>query len=267
MDYLYGPSFFILGLAIGSFLNVCAYRIPKGESIIFPPSHCTECNHQIRAVDNIPVLSFILLGGRCRNCGSKISLRYPLVELITGVLWAASYFHFGLQLELAYALFFVTILVTVSAIDLETRLIPDRLLLPAILISLFYLALYLMKLDTIPIVNDLNKLWSIAGFFAGGGLLFLIALVAQPIFKKDVMGGGDIKLAAFTGLYLGEYVFLALFIGAFLGALTGVILIAANKKGMQDVIPFGPFIAMGSILTVFYGPQLWGSYLSLAGLS
>ncbi|PIZ41783.1 prepilin peptidase, partial [Candidatus Aquicultor secundus] len=119
MDYFYTIAFFIFGAVIGSFVNVCAYRIPKGESIAYPPSHCPSCGEAIRYADNIPVVSYLILGGKCRSCGSRISLKYPIIELLTGALWAITYSRFGLSLELGYGLFFITILIVLSAIDYD----------------------------------------------------------------------------------------------------------------------------------------------------
>jgi leader peptidase (prepilin peptidase)/N-methyltransferase len=189
-----------------------------------------------------------------------------LIESITGLLWVGAYYHFGLTSEFAYSLFFITVLVVLSAIDYETKTIPNKILLPAIAISVLFLPLNLIKLETLPVISGLDVTAAILGFFIGGGFLYLIAILAPLIFKKEAMGGGDIKLAAFMGLYLGGYVLLALFIGFFLGAVIGVVLMARNKQSAQDMIPFGPFLAAGSIITTFFGPQLLSGYLALAGL-
>jgi len=265
MDFIYLVIFFILGTAIGSFLNVCAYRIPKGESIIYPASRCPSCGEDIKPFDNIPIISYVLLGGKCRSCNSVISKKYPVVEFLTGALWALAYYHFGITLNLIVGLFFITILILLSAIDYETKIIPNKVLIPAIAISALLLPLYMLKLETIPVIANSGVQWAIAGFFMGGGFLYLVAVLAPLIFKKEAMGGGDIKLAAFMGLYLGGYVMLALFIGFFLGAIIGIFLITRDKNKAQDMIPFGPFLAAGSIITIFFGPQLWNGYLRLAG--
>ncbi|MDP2210797.1 MAG: prepilin peptidase [Candidatus Aquicultor sp.] len=266
MDLIYGFVFFIFGLIIGSFLNVCAYRIPRSESIAYPPSHCPSCGSDVRAIDNIPVLSYLLLSGRCRSCRERISPKYPVIELLTGLLWVASYYSLGLGMELPYALFFITTLILLSAIDFDTKTIPNKILLPAMALSVLLLLLYFAGLTTPPIVANMDATGAIIGFLAGGGFLYAVAMLAPLIFKKEAMGGGDIKLAAFMGLYLGGYVMLALFIGFFLGAVVGVILISRNKEGGQDMIPFGPFLAAGSIITLFFGPQMWHAYLSFSGL-
>lgn len=266
MDLFYGVLFLIFGLMIGSFLNVCAYRIPRGESIAFPASHCPSCGSDVRAVDNIPLLSYVLLGGRCRSCQERISLKYPVIELITAVLWVVSYYTFGLGTVLLYTLFFITVLILLSAIDFDTKTIPNKILLPAMAVSVLLLLLDFIGLTTPPIIANMNTADAIIGFLAGGGSLYAVAMLAPLIFKKEAMGGGDIKLAAFMGLYLGGYVLLALFIGFFLGAVIGIILISRNKENRQDMIPFGPFLAAGSIITLFFGPQMWHSYLSFSGL-
>ncbi|MBE0447746.1 MAG: prepilin peptidase [Actinobacteria bacterium] len=267
MDYFITVIFFIFGSVLGSFLNVVAYRFPRGESVVFPPSHCPKCGERIKSLDNIPILSYLLLHGRCRGCGGKISLRYPLIELITGLLWAAAYSHFGLTLQLALGLFFITVLIVLSAIDYDTKTIPNKILLPSIAISLLFMLPYLLSIETIPVITGARATEAVIGSLAGGGFLYVVAILAPLIFKKEAMGGGDIKLAAFAGLYLGGYVMLALFIGFFMGAIAGIALIAKDKSRARDMIPFGPFISAGAILTVFFGPQLWSEYLSIAGLS
>jgi prepilin signal peptidase PulO-like enzyme (type II secretory pathway) len=184
---------------------------------------------------------------------------------MTGALWAASYYRFGLTENLAYSLFFVTILVLLSAIDYQTKIIPDRVLLPSMAVSAVLLLLYFIRLDVPPLTNDTGITGAIVGFLGGGGMLLAIAALAPLLFKKEAMGGGDIKLAAFMGLYLGGYVFMAVFLGSLLGAVAGVVLMTTGKVGPKDMIPFGPFLAAGAILTVFFGPQLWAAYLKLAG--
>lgn len=266
MNVLYFTTIFILGAATGSFLNVCAYRLPRGQSVVRPASRCPFCGTEIAARDNIPVLSYLLLRGRCRSCGARISPQYPLLEGITGLLWAVSYYRFGLTENLVYSLFFVTILVLLAAIDFQTKTIPDRVLLPSMAVSAALLLLYFFRLDVPPLTNETGIAGAAIGFLGGGGILFVIAALAPLLFKKEAMGGGDIKLAAFMGLYLGGYVFMAIFLGSFLGALAGAALMARGKVGAKDMIPFGPFLAAGAVLTVFFGPQLWTAYLKLAGL-
>ncbi len=267
MDYFFTAVFFIFGTVIGSFLNVCAYRVPKGESIAYPASHCPSCGEAIHHIDNIPIVSYLILGGKCRSCGSKISLKYPTIELLTGVLWAVTYSRFGFTLELGCGLFFITMLIVLSAIDYDIKIIPNKVLIPAMIISALLLVLYPLNIKTIPLIENLSSGWAIGGFLVGGGLLYLIAVMAHLFFKKDAMGGGDIKLAAFIGLYLGGYVLLALFISFALGAIVGMVMISRDKKSAKEMIPFGPFMAAGSILTIFFGPQLWMGYLNIAGLS
>lgn len=266
MELFYGFLFFIFGLMIGSFLNVCAYRVPRNESIAYPPSHCPSCGSDVRVVDNIPVLSYVLLGGRCRICKERISPKYPVIELITGVLWVASYYRFGLSLEVVYALFFNTVLILLAAIDFDTKIIPNKILLPALGLSMLSLLMHFASLTTLPIIAGFDAMGAITGFLAGGGFLYAVAMLGPLVFKKEAMGGGDVKLAAFMGLYLGGYVMLALFIGFFLGAVVGIVLISRNRQNGQAMIPFGPFLAAGSIITLFFGPQMWYAYLSFSGL-
>jgi leader peptidase (prepilin peptidase)/N-methyltransferase len=255
----------VLGLVIGSFLNVCIYRLPRGESLINPPSHCPSCEERIKFFDNIPVISFILLRGRCRYCGSPISWRYPFVELLTSLLFLAAFSQYGLKLRFLTAIFFLAVLVAVTFIDLDTQMIPNKLMYPVIFTSIVFLLLSLVGLPLLPLLNLASKLASIYGFLLGSGILLIIAVVSSFFLKRETMGGGDIKLAAFMGFYLGEYVILALVFGFFIGAIIGLLLIALGKKKRSELIPFGPYLAIGSLITLFYGPQLWTAYLKLVG--
>ncbi|HEY3373851.1 MAG TPA: prepilin peptidase [Candidatus Aquicultor sp.] len=267
MVYILLILFFMVGSIIGSFLNVCAYRIPRSESIMFPGSHCPACGGAIAPYDNIPIVSYLLLRGTCRHCRGRIGIRYPLVELTTGALWAAVYYRFGLSSQLAGALFFVTVLTVLSAIDYDTKTLPDKLLLPSIGLSALALLLYPIQIDALPLIAGSGVLRAMFGFVAGGGLLLIVALLGMLVFKREAMGGGDIKLAAFMGLYLGGYVVLAIFIGTFLGTLAGTALMARGKAESKSSMPFGPFLAAGAIVTIFIGPQLWLGYLKFAGLA
>ncbi len=226
----------MFGVLIGSFLNVVIYRLPLGESIVFPSSKCTSCNTNLQWYDNIPVLSYIRLKGKCRYCSDKVSIQYPLIEIITGVVFGYLYKRTGLTPELIFQFVLMAILICVVVIDMKHEIIPDQLnVLLLVCGSIFMLTKYGVGLSD-----------GLYGLLIGGGLLFFIAL-AGP------MGGGDIKFMAAMGLWLGLFpTILALLIAFILGGIMGVILIVTKVKERKDHIPFGPFLVMGSIIGHFY---------------
>jgi len=254
MDVIFtGMIIFIIGLVIGSFSNVCIYRIPRNESIVRPGSHCPQCSKPISFYDNIPVISYILLKGKCRYCGQPILLQYPIVELATGLFYLALYLFYGFQPITIVYMILCTLLIIISFIDLKERIIPDVLSLPFIFIG-FILSFFLKTLSPID---------SLLGILAGGGSLLIIAIAGTYLFKKEAMGGGDIKLAAMIGAFLGwQLTLLALFLGFFLGSIIGVIVLIINK-GKSDIIPFGPFIALGAMLSIFWGQAIIYWYLMI----
>jgi len=243
---------FVLGLIIGSFSNVCIYRIPKNESIVFPASHCPNCRATIKAIDNIPILSYLLLKGKCRKCGEKISIRYPVVEFLTGAIYLLIFLIYGRSYQtLIYALL-SSALIIISFIDLDVQIIPDEISLPGIIIG-FALSFI------VPYISYLN---SILGIIAGGGIIFLIALAGLAIFKKEAMGGGDVKLSAMIGAFIGwKYIIVSLFIGFFIGAIAGILLILLKIRSRDDLVPFGPFIVLGSFITLLWGENILSWYL------
>jgi len=243
---------FLLGLIIGSFSNVCIYRIPKNESIIFPASRCPNCHTPIKAIDNIPILSYLLLKGKCRQCGEKISIRYPIVEFLSGVIYLLIFLVYGRSGQsIIYALL-SSALIIISFIDLDKQIIPDEISLPGIIIG-FILSIF------VPYISYFN---SILGIIIGGGIIFLIALAGLAIFKKEAMGGGDVKLAAMIGAFIGwKYIIISLFIGFFIGAIAGILLILSKIKSRDDMVPFGPFIALGSLITILWGENILSWYL------
>lgn len=257
---------FVYGLVIGSFLNVCIYRIPKGVSLLYPPSSCPICGAKVRPADNFPLLSFIRLRGRCRSCGAKISWRYPLVELLTGCAFLAIYVKFGLTWQALAGLLLACVLIVVSFIDFDTKKIPNVIIFPAIGVGAVLAFASLAGFQAVPLLAK-GAAQPAIGFLAGGGSLLGVALLAPLFFKKDALGGGDIKFAAFIGFFLGGYVLMALFFSFVFGAVAGMILIARGALSRGDAIPFGPYIAAGAFLTLFMGPQLWRLYLSASGLS
>jgi leader peptidase (prepilin peptidase)/N-methyltransferase len=238
----------VAGLLVGSFLNVVAYRLPRGESLVHPRSRCPGCGTPIAPYDNVPVLSWLLLRGRCRTCGTPISPRYPLVELATAVLYALVVLNADKGLDVALGLLLVTALVPITLIDLEQRLIPNRITLPAAIGAILAGAL----LDPGFVPEQL-----IAGAAAGG--FFLLAALAYP----RGMGMGDVKLAGVLGLYLGRAVAPGIFIALIAGVLVGVVVIARKgaQEGRKTAVPFGPFLALGGLVSFFVGEGLVDAYL------
>lgn len=247
---LIAVTLFIYGLAIGSFANVCIYRLPKKESVVFPVSHCTACSAPVRPFDNIPVLSYLILGGKCRDCKNSISAIYPAIEIITALLILAGFFKFGLTFDFLVYLVLAPALVIITAIDIEHQIIPDVITLPGIILGLA------AGSYSIGVMN------SFLGFLLGGGLFYLLAILSN-----GGMGGGDIKYIAAAGALVGwQKVLLIIFIGAFLGSLVGLFQIAVQKKTRKSLIPFGPFLAVATLITLFYGNLLIKLYLdSLVG--
>ena len=243
---------FILGLIVGSFSNVCIYRIPRNESIIYPASHCSKCRTTILAKDNIPLLSYILLKGRCRNCGSRISIQYPGVEFLTGLVYVIIYQIYGLSVQSLIYIILSSALIIIAFIDLNEQVIPEVISLPGIVVGLI-LSFF---------VHHISFVNSALGIVIGGGIILVIRLAGSAIFKKEAMGGGDIKLAAMIGAFLGwRYIIISLFLGFFLGAIAGIFLIMSKIKSKEDVVPFGPFIILGSFITFLWGKNILSWYL------
>jgi len=237
----------ILGALVGSFLNVCIHRLPRRQSIIWPSSHCPSCTTPLAFYDNIPVLSFMLLRGRCRTCGGRISFRYPVVEAINAAGYGFVLWWFGATwAAAAYALFFSS-LVVVTGIDLTHQIIPDVITLPGIAAGLLFAA-------TVLPVGLTN---SILGVLVGGGVLWFVAWVSPYLFGREGMGGGDIKLLAMIGAFLGwQPALLTIMIGAMVGSLVGVSLILLKILKREQYIPFGPFLAVGAVVALFFHDHL-----------
>lgn len=253
-DTIFACFAFALGAVVGSFLNVCIFRLPKDESVVFPPSHCTNCDYRIRWYDNIPILSYLFLRGKCRRCGAPISLQYPLVELINALLSLALFLRYGPGFVFAVLLVFCSALVVVTFIDLEHQIIPDSITLPGIVVG-FLVSFF------IPSHGWLN---SLLGILAGGGSLLLVAYGYQLIAKRDGMGGGDIKLLAMMGAFFGwKAILFIVFAASLLGSVIGISIMLAKKKDSTLAIPFGPYLASGAILYIFYGKRLIYWYLNL----
>ena len=256
LTYLIEVSIFIFGLCIGSFLNVCIYRLPASKSIVHPRSMCSNCGTLIAAYDNIPVLSYLWLKGRCRHCQIKISLRYPMVELLGGLFALGTFLKFGLTLEaLIYYLFFAALLI-VTFIDLDHRIIPNVITLPGIPIC--FAASF-----ALPTITYREAL---LGILIGGGSLFLVAWIYSLITKKEGMGGGDIKLLAMMGAIVGwQGVLFTIFLASLVGTLAGLAAMLQSRKGMKLAVPFGPFLSIGSITYIFFGTPLIAWYFNLLG--
>ncbi len=240
---------FVFGTCIGSFLNVVIHRMPEGQSIVSPPSHCPACNHAIPFYFNLPIISFLMLKGHCAFCNAPISIRYPLVELVTGLLALGLFFKFGLTQAAFFYFIFGAVLIAISFIDLDHQIIPDKLSLPGIILfSTSCLFVPQMRFDSV--------IW---GVLAGGGILYLVALFYYYFRKRQGMGGGDIKLLAMIGAATGvKGVFFTLFTGSVFGTLGGAAAIAMTEKSekRQAKIPFGPFLSLGAILYVFWGEPI-----------
>jgi leader peptidase (prepilin peptidase)/N-methyltransferase len=247
---------FIFGSIVGSFLNVCIYRIPRNLSVITPSSRCPSCNSPIMPWDNIPLISYIFLGGRCRKCRSKISLRYPLVEFLNASLYVLVLWRFGFMWHSLVYFVFCSALVVIFFIDLDFQIIPDRITLPGIVIGLITGSFLLP--DPFLRYSFLGYKASVIGFFIGGGLFYAVAILS-----RGGMGGGDIKMMAMVGALMGwKGALLTTFLGSLTGAVIGIFLMVFKGKGRKTKIPFGPFLALGAIITLFYGQEIFFWYFS-----
>jgi len=243
---------FTLGIIIGSFLNVCIYRIPREESIAYPSSHCTYCSHPLVWYDLVPIFSFLSLRGKCRYCGGVISPQYPIVELLNGILYVLNFYHFGLTIDFGFYSFLISILVVISFIDYYEQIIPDGLVLIVLISAIIYkFTIYFVYNTPIAFLD------SIIGFLSGGLFFFLIALVTN-----GAMGGGDIKLIAVLGFILGlKKTLLNILLSFLIGAVISIFLLLSGKKGRKDAIPFGPFINISFLVTVLYGEGIINWYI------
>ncbi len=237
---------FIAGLIVGSFLNVAIYRIPRGMSVIRPRSICPACRAKIPFYDNIPVISYIILRGRCRQCKAKIPYTYPAIEIVTAMMFLANYYYFGRSLQLLSGIILVSALIAVSAIDIQFKIIPNAITWPMAVVGL-----------ALSIISDPLRWWFPLAFGAGA---FAFMLIIHLIYPRG-MGMGDVKLALMVGTFLTSSVIPALFIGFLLGSVYGLAMILAKKKKLKQTIPFGPFIALGSIIALFWGPYIINWYL------
>lgn len=277
---LFGYIFiFAFGAIVGSFLNVVIHRVPNEESIVFPNSACPKCGNLIKAYDNIPVISWLILGGKCRNCKEKIASRYPLVELMTAFLYLIVYWQIGFNWYLPVCLIFVSAMVSLIFIDAEHMILPNVItypllifaLLVRILFPIFFTAEYFADLQHAPINNFAEyPLWVVSligaffGALVGGGSLWLVGELWKRLRGVDAMGLGDVKMMAAVGALLGwRLTLISIFLGAFSGAVIGVFMIARSKdKDFQAQIPFGIFLGIGSVIALLFGEQLVSWYMN-----
>ncbi len=243
---------FIFGTIIGSFLNVCIYRMPKKEPVVKGRSHCVSCKKTIAWYDNIPLLSFIFLRGRCRYCKERISFRYFVVELLTALLYLLLFIYFGLSVKFAVFVLVVSALIILSFIDLDIQEIPDEITLPGIVIGIALCAIFPYIISQERHLDGLIR--SILGMVVGGGLTYMMGLLGEGIFKKEAMGGGDVKLMAMLGAFLGwKLITLTFFLAPFSGSIVGIIGKIRNK---EDVIPYGPHLSLASIVALIWGEKI-----------
>ena len=242
-----------LGLAIGSFLNVVIHRLPRRESLISPGSRCPSCGYALGAADNVPLLSWLWLGGRCRRCRARISIRYPIVELVTAAIFIAHYYVFGWTPLLAVRLLFASSLVALFAIDLEHHLLPDAITLPGIVAGL------LASLFLPPGIRD-----ALIGILAGGGVLWLIGEAYYRYAGEEGMGGGDVKMLAMVGAFLGwQLVIVTLVFSSIAGAVIGILVIAVRRGGLKYALPYGTFLSIAALVSSLYGEQIVRWYTGL----
>ena len=314
----------LAGMAVGSFLNVCICRLPRGESVVTPPSHCPACDYRIRWYDNIPLLSYLLLRGRCRGCGTRISLQYPLVELLNGLLTLALFLRFGPTLAFLVLFLFCSALVVITFIDIEHQIIPDEIAGPGILAG-YIVSLTMSDHAAVPLAIGIvgggaslflafgtlllpwrtaavpdegaddafdvgqykrfllaslpgivlgayaaiafdGQVWatSLLGIFAGADLICLVIVAWYLVRKEEGMGGGDIKLLAMLGAFLGwKAIPFIIFAGSLVGSVVGVTIMLVQKKDSKLAIPFGPYLVFGAVLYIFYGRQIIQWYLAI----
>ncbi|WP_341877404.1 prepilin peptidase [Defluviitalea saccharophila] len=244
----------IFGTIIGSFLNVCVFRIPHKQSIAFPASHCFHCHHTLGVLDLIPLLSFIFLKGKCRYCGEKISIQYPIIELTNGIIYLFLFLKFGLGYSFIFYALFSSLLLVIAMIDFKTGIIPNKLIIFGIILGSIYLMMNWIINRSFLIIKD-----GILGFLAGALIILVIILIS-----RGGMGAGDMKLMGVIGLFLGlKGVVLSLFLGILVGGIIGAVLLMTKIKDRKSAIPFGPFLALGTFVSLYWGEQIINWYLSL----
>lgn len=245
----------LFGLALGSFLNVCIYRIPLNQSIVYPPSSCPHCGERIRPYDNLPLISYLLLLGRCRHCAHPISPQYPIVEAITGIFSLALFLKMGASWEYLFFLLFGAALIAIAFIDLHHKIIPDKLSLPGIVVGFAF--------SLLP-SSGLSWSDSLLGIIGGGGFLLLVGIAFEKITGREGMGMGDVKMLAMIGAWMGwRSLLFIILLSSLAGSLIGAAALLLSRKGTRTKIPFGPFLALGTVLYLFFGSELMQWYFRL----
>lgn len=263
-----GFAVFTFGLLFGSFANVLIWRIPRGESVSHPPSHCPGCDTPIAWYDNVPLASWLVLRGQCRACGQAISIRYPVVELLSGLLWLLAFIRFGPTIQSGFAIVFFYLLLVLAAIDLDTMRLPNRLVallgvlgVVGVAVSAVFRVAAVPLVPTLPQVTPLGVvLLALVGAVASAGLAGLIAALYYFVRKVHGFGMGDVKLLLVFGIFLSVYGVLTLFVASVLGALGSVALLGSSEGGMRRKFPFGPFLAVAAVIVTLFGEQMWGWY-------
>ena len=252
MEVLKNTTIFLVGIIFGSFFNVCIYRIPRSESIIFPPSHCTNCGMKLKWYELLPVFSWVFLGGKCHTCKRKISIQYPLVELSTGILFLLLIQKFGFSGQAISYVFLVSLLIIITVIDLQHQIIPDELIIVGAITGVL---LSLIKFTV-------SWIEAALGLLTGSGTFLIVVIIAEKLLKKEGMGGGDIKLMGMIGIYLGwKLTALSMLLSIYAGGIIGGLLVLLKVKKRDDAIPYGPFIAAGTIISIFFGNDIIRWYL------
>ena len=252
---------FLFGAVAGSFFNVCIHRMPLGQSIVNPPSHCPKCNERIRWHDNIPLVSFLVLRGKCRHCGAPISPRYLFIELLTASLFLAVWLKYEMSWLAPIYWVLVGGLIVATFIDFEHYIIPNEITYGGIVAGLALSLVY----PPLQGVEEAGRslLLSLLGAFTGGATLLLIALVGEKVFKKEAMGMGDVKFIAGIGAFLGwQASFFAIFASSLVGGIVGLVLVMTSRKGWGSRLPYGPYIALGALLWIFFGREFLDWYFN-----
>lgn len=262
----------LFGLVLGSFLNACIYRIPRGESVLWPGSRCPHCRQRIRPRDNIPVLSFLFLRGRCRHCRRPIGWIYPAVELLTAGCYYLLYLKYGLSFPFFIGLVFSSLLLVLAFIDLHERILPNAITYPGIILGVLvspFQSVEFFEGDVFlgtPAGAGEHPIHALLGVLLGGGLLWLVAVLYEKLRKVEGMGFGDVKMMAMVGAFLGwRYAWLTIFLGSLAGALVGSLYLVASGKGRRYELPFGTFLALGALVVTLWGRALLGWYSGLLG--
>ncbi len=253
-EWFWAAVFAAFGGIVGSFLNVCIYRLPREESIAFPPSHCPKCDAKIAPYDNIPILSYLFLSGKCRHCREPISAQYPLVEGINSILYLLTFWRFGLGWEAIIYAIFISAMLVVAFVDYQHMIIPDEISLGGIPLGILAAATLL----------PISWIESILGLLLGSGILLIFAMIWEVVFKIEGMGMGDVKLMALVGSLLGwKLALVTIMVGSLAGSIVGIGMAPFSEKGLKTAVPYGCFLAPAAVIATFYGNELIAWYVNL----